>query len=335
VTDILKVPISLVPVLLFLTGLLFLDSYKLVRPGKILQAILVGILAALLCLLINSRLAEVLELARTEYARYIAPVIEEWAKGFYLFLLIRLRRVGFQVDAAICGFAIGTGFALAENIYYLSIVREGSILLWLVRGIGTAVLHGGTMALFGIVTKHLVERYESYNFLVFFPGFFSAVFLHMLFNLFVVPNSLLTTALLLVFFPLLIFATFERSERSLRRWLGVGFDGDVELLEMITKGEIAQTRIGRYLDSLMHSFPGDKVADMLCYLRMYLELAVRAKGILIMRQAGFSAAPEPEIKDKFTELEYLESSIGKAGKLAILPLLRLSNQDLWQIHMLK
>jgi hypothetical protein len=73
---------------------------------------------------------------------------------------------------------------------------------------------------------------------------------------------------------------------------------------------------------------------MLCLLRIHLELAIRAKGILLMRQTGFKPATDPEIKEKFIELSYLEKSIGKTGQLAILPFLHTSRRDLWQLYML-
>ena len=64
-------------------------------------------------------------------------------------------------------------------------------------------------------------------------------------------------------------------------------------------------------------------------------MTIRAKGILLMREAGFAAPVESEIKEKFTELKYLEKSIGKTGKLAILPLIHTNSRELWQIYMVK
>jgi len=38
---------------------------------------------------------------------------------------------------------------------------------------------------------------------------------------------------------------------------------------------------------------------------------------------------------KFTELRYLEKSIGPTGRLAVHPLLHMSHKDLWQLNMLE
>ena len=73
---------------------------------------------------------------------------------------------------------------------------------------------------------------------------------------------------------------------------------------------------------------------MMCLLRLRAELAIRAKGILMLREAGFEAAPDPAVKDKFAELRYLEKSIGRTGMVAIHPFLHTSTRDLWQLNLL-
>jgi len=73
---------------------------------------------------------------------------------------------------------------------------------------------------------------------------------------------------------------------------------------------------------------------MLCLLQISLELSTIAKGDLMRREAGFPSPPDPSLPDKFTELAFLEKSIGRAGKLAVSPLLPRSSRDLWEVHML-
>jgi hypothetical protein len=74
--------------------------------------------------------------------------------------------------------------------------------------------------------------------------------------------------------------------------------------------------------------------DLLCYLRIHLELSLRAKGILMMREAGFDAQPDDETRALFQELRYLEGSIGTTGKLVLLPFLHVSGKELWQLYVI-
>jgi hypothetical protein len=76
------------------------------------------------------------------------------------------------------------------------------------------------------------------------------------------------------------------------------------------------------------------VADLLCYLRLHTELALRAKGILMMRESGFEVPVDEATKEKFAELRYLEGNIGRTALMAIQPMLHMSHKDLWQLYML-
>ena len=92
--------------------------------------------------------------------------------------------------------------------------------------------------------------------------------------------------------------------------------------------------MGTYLHTMKAKFRGPVVADLLCYLRLYTELALRAKGILMMRENGFDVPVDEPTRAKFAELRYLEISIGKTGLLAIQPMCHMSHKDLWQLYML-
>ena len=76
------------------------------------------------------------------------------------------------------------------------------------------------------------------------------------------------------------------------------------------------------------------MADLLCYLRLHTELALRAKGILMMRESGFDSPLDDQTRAKFDEVRYLEKSMGKTGLLAVRPLLRMSRKEMWQLCML-
>lgn len=267
------------------------------------------------------------------YSRYVAPIVEEVLKAMFIVYLIKSRKIGFMVDAAIFGFAIGAGFAFVENIYYLQNLQSSNILIWIIRGFGTAVMHGGTTAIFAILTKGLLDRHSSEKFYLFIPGLVLAILIHSLFNHFIL-SPVLMTLVQLILLPAIIIFVFKQSEKITREWLEIGFESDVWLLEYITSGNISETKIGKYLYSLKRQFPGEIVADMLCLLQIHLELAVRAKGILMMREAGFKSHFDPEIKQKFAELRYLEKNIGKTGRLAVSPILHSTTQDLWQLYLL-
>lgn len=326
--------IAIIPVLVFLLVLKAMDSFKLVRFRHVAASLSAGSVAAVAAYFITQQLKPATGLELTPYARYVAPFIEEALKSAWIVWILARRRTGFMVDTAIHGFAVGAGFAIIENIYYLNNVTGYGIAFSIVRGFGPALMHGTATAIFGVLAKTASELRSSVSASTVVPAFLMAVLIHSLFNHFFI--SLRVTLLaLLIGVPLVMMLVFRQSERTLRRWLGIGFDSDQQMLEMITSGDIASTPVGEYLISLKRTFPGETVADMLCYLRLHIELSIRAKGILLMRENDFEPPPDPDVEDMFSELKYLEGRIGITGKLALHPLLRWNSRDLWQLHMLE
>jgi len=329
-----QILVGLLPVFIFLVALYYLDSYKLIKLQWVVLTIVVGCMVALAALLINTMIISFWNLNPKFHSGYIAPIIEELLKASYIIFLIKSKKIGFMVDAALYGLAVGAGFAFTENLFYLYNLQESNLLLWLVRGLGTAMMHCGTMALFGIISRSLLDLYQSNNVKIFLPGLMLAIIFHSLYNHFIL-DPVVSTVLLIIVLPLLMLIVFKRSEDSTRKWLDTGLDSDLELLELIMTGNISDSKIGSYLHSLKSRFSLQIIGDMLCLIRLHTELGMRAKGMLIMREAGFETPLDSEIEEKLAELRYLESSIGKTGKLAIAPILHRGSRSLWQLYLLK
>lgn len=325
--------LGLLPVCCFLAALLYLDSYKLVPLKWILGTILLGCAAGVASYPLNSYGLQWLDVSFTGYTRYVAPLAEESLKALIIWALMRDNRIGFLVDAAIYGFAVGAGFAIFENLYYLTILPDLKLGTWIVRGFGTAIMHGGATAMFAVIAHTMLEQYPTRRWAALLPGLLIAAITHSVFNHFFFA-PIVNTALVLGILPLLFTVVFDRSDRALSDWLGAGFDADTELLELINSGELSASKVGLYLQSLREKFEGPIVADLLCYLRLHTELSIRAKGLLMMRESGFMNKTGEQTRAKLEELEYLEKSIGATGKLAIKPFLRMSRKDLWQFYML-
>lgn len=330
----LKLLLGLLPVTLFLAVLVYLDSYKLVRLRRILLLIACGAAAAVLSYGAN-RLVLDRGVVNPIVVRIAPPVLEEVLKGAMIVALMRARKVGFLADAAIQSFAIGTGFALVENVYYAAALPSSSIGLWIIRGFGTAIMHGGATAVFAVISKGATTgRLDRPSVRMFLPGLAVAAFLHVSFNFFV-AFPLQATLFVLLAVPSLLTLFFARSERRLGQWLGSGFDLDMELLRLIHSGEFTSSPIGLYLKSLRAFYPPEVLVDMLCYLRLHVELSLRAKGILMMRANGFEIPPDPALKENLAELAFLHNSMGKTAMSSLMPMLRSSEHDLWQLEVLQ
>jgi protease PrsW len=324
--------LALAPVVIFLTMLWLMDSFKLVRPRSIVLALIYGAGAAAACEALHRWLVPAIALDAQSFSRYVAPVTEEIAKAGLLALLIARGRIGFLVDAAVQGFAIGTGFALVENVTYLRDFGEAPLMLWAVRGLGTGILHGATTAMAGIVGKATADRHPRW-WLPLAPGVAVAVITHSIYN-HLLAYPALGAVLMLVALPVVVVMVFERSERATREWVGAGLDLDLTLLELVMSDAFELTRFGTYLRSLSSHFDGVVVADMFCLLRIELELSVQAKAWLMAHQAGLDLPADEDVRAALAERAYLRRSIGRTGMLALEPLRMTSHRDYWHQHLL-
>ncbi|MEO7743919.1 MAG: PrsW family glutamic-type intramembrane protease [Usitatibacter sp.] len=319
---------GLAPVAIFLAALLFLDSYKLVRLPAVMAVVAAGMAAAGAAFFATGLLPASLDFAIV--TRYVAPVMEESLKALVIVALVRMHRIGFLIDAAIFGFAVGTGFAIVENLQYLRLVPDAGLGTWLVRGLGTALMHGGTTAAFALIAVAQLER-KAYRGIA--AGLLLAVAIHSVYNHFFL-SPFFSTAGIAIALPLILNAVFAHSDTAVGDWLGKGFDADAAMLDLIHSGNLSDSPAGRYLHDIKERFDGPVVADLLCYLRLYTELAMRAKGVLMMREGGFDAPVDEATREKFTELRYLEKSIGRTGLAALKPMLHMSHKELWQLYMI-
>lgn len=330
----LNLTAALAPVLCLLALLMLMDSFKLVPVRFVTQALAAGATAALAALGLHLLMIDGFGVPIPVVSRVTAPIVEEIFKLGFVVYAVQFRRVGFPVDAAIVGFAVGTGFALVENSYYLLAVESPGVLLWLIRGFGAAILHGTTTAIAGIIAQELAARRHGQGLRVFVPGVLAAIALHGLYNQFVFP-PVVATLLLLIVLPPLLLATFTRSERATRDWMSAGLDLDVELLRLVLSEDFGQTRLGAYLTELRSRFPGPVVADMFCLMRLELELGIRAKGMLMAREAGLDVPLDDELRAALAEVRYLEKAIGPTGLLALTPLQVSSERDAWHKFLLR
>ncbi len=330
----IEILLSLLPVISFLILLIFLDSYKLIKPIRIVLFILSGIFIGILGLAINLTLLKFHLISQNHLIRFLAPISEEILKAIIPIYLIRKNKIAFFVDAAIIGFAVGSGFAIFENLYYLANLQVNNLFFWIIRGFGTAIMHGGTTAIFSILSILQIGKQQTKMTLIFGPGLIFIFIIHLIFNNMVI-NPLLEIILQILIFPIILMLIFSKSERDMKKWLQIGFDTNMEMLTSLKSSDFKNTKSGKYLIGISANLPPEIIFDIHCYLITYLELAIRSKGVLMMKETGFIPEIEDDIRDKFNELKYLENSIGKTGKKIIEPLLNISVKELWQIYFLE
>jgi RsiW-degrading membrane proteinase PrsW (M82 family) len=351
-TEILReAPVALAPVAIFLIVLLSFDSYKLVSVRETAFTLIAGALACVAAYYANGWLIGVAGMDFEAFSRTLGPLVEESFKASIIVWLLLRNRIGFMIDAAIMGFAVGTGFAVVENLYYLSLFPDASFGVWIVRGFGTAFMHGGGTALFAILSQSLVERalrripppeagggLATINPLVFLPGFTLAIALrllgsiaiHVIYNFFS-GAPLLGAITVLILLPVSLVFVVTKSEHRVHSWLLHDYETHEKLLADIQSGAFRNSEAGRFVATMATKFGPDISADMFAYIRVHTELALRADQVDLAREKGGIPITDND-REKFRRLHELEKRIGRTAMLALWPHLHFTRKQLWELN---
>jgi RsiW-degrading membrane proteinase PrsW (M82 family) len=338
---IVKAFIALAPVVFLLAVFDRLDAFDLINVRDILLLLGAGGVIAVFCFFTNWRVLDGFPIGFSNYSRYGAPVLEETLKAIPIIYLFSRNRLGFKIDAAIAGFAVGAGFSMIENCWYLYMVAEANVTGWLVRGFGTAIMHGGVTALFAIVSHEMTERQAAsaasgyrFNPLLFAPGLALAILLHGLFNA-LAGAPLLAMAGTLLLAPATIFFALLRNERATRQWLASDHAAHTQMLAEIRAGGFSESARGRSIKEAASRLAPQAAADALALAELKTELILRAEELILASQGGTPIEINPEDRMKFAQLQALEERLGKAATAAISSQLGFTRNDLWELGRLR
>lgn len=337
----LKALIAIAPVLVLLFVFDRLDVFNLITMRFIGILLACGGALAALSWLANWSVMDGFPIGLTSYSRYVAPAIEEPLKAVPIIVLYATNRIGFKLDAAIAGFAVGAGFSVVENLWYLAMIEDANVSAWLVRGFGTAVMHGGATALFAVVSHEFTERQVTvaaanyqFNPLPFVPGLLAAMAVHSAFNHFPHQPILIMAATMLLI-PLTLFLTLTRSEKATQAWLKSDEAAHRKMLDEFRSGHFAESDAGKAIKSAVAHYGDAAAGSALAYAEAKMELVLRAEELIHASQAGAAVEIGAAEKEKFAALDALEHKLGKAAAAAINARLGFTRNDLWELSRLR
>ena len=326
---------ALLPVAVYIFVVYELDSFALLNVKKLLLLVGFGMLAALICF----GLFWVLDAFIAERVSEIAyPILEELIKSIPLLILARKKRIVFFIDSVICGAAVGGGFSILENIFYLVLgdLEMGTVLF---RGLEVALIHMGCTALMAasfMFMVRLAERAKGHlpikkaDVAMAVLLFVAPLVIHVLHNA-LHFNPFLQFFFLFATMAGLLFWTYQYDGDMIHRWLDRGLDKQVSLLQSIKEGHLGDTKTGEYLMSVKESFPPEVFFDVICYVQLNVELSVAAKSRFMMREAGLDMPlDEDQINtylSQYEEFKILEKGLGKTARMTIAPVVKFYPAD--------
>ena len=325
---------ALLPVVIYIFVVYKIDNFSLISVKNLLLQVLCGMVTALACFGLFQLTGEMLA---DEHSDYINPVLEELVKGLPLLYLASRKKIVFFIDSVICGAAVGGGFSILENIFYLllgdGITGIGTVLF---RGLEVALIHMGCSAIVAaglMLVIRLIERSRSRLGLkrsdiamsVFL--LLEAPVLHVCHNAFHF-NPLMQFIFVFGTMGGLLMWTYYYDVDMIHRWIDKSLDKQLALLESIKSGQLDNTQTGIFLVSIKEKFPPEDFFDIICYVQLHVELSVAAKSRVMIRESGLvkdlplTKENKALILSQYEEYKILEKRLGKLARMTIAPIVK-------------
>ena len=327
--------VALFPVVLYIFVVYTLDNFSLVGIRDLMLLVGAGLLAAAACFGLF-RLTDPFVSERV--SDYLYPILEEAVKALPLWWLARRKKIAFFIDSVICGAAVGGSFSILENVLYLLMGNLG-IGTALFRGLEVALIHMGCSAIVAVAlmfTVRLLERrharlpVKKSDITMSLFLFFVAAILHILHN-YLHPDPLLQFVVVFGSLGGLLVWVYQYDGDMIHRWLDRGLDKQVALMMDIQQGHLGETKTGQFLLSIKENFPAEVYFDIICYVQLYIELAVAAKSRFMTREAGLDEpldeATRNRYLDQYAEFKNLEKALGKSARMTVAPVVKFYPAD--------
>ena len=327
--------VALFPVVLYIFVVYTLDNFSLVGIRDLMLLVGAGLLAAAACFGLF-RLTDPFVSERV--SDYLYPILEEAVKALPLWWLARRKKIAFFIDSVICGAAVGGGFSILENVLYLLMGNLGMGTA-LFRGLEVALIHMGCSAIVAVAlmfTVRLLERrharlpVKKSDITMSLFLFFVAAILHILHN-YLHPDPLLQFVVVFGSLGGLLVWVYQYDGDMIHRWLDRGLDKQVALMMDIQQGHLGETKTGQFLLSIKENFPAEVYFDIICYVQLYIELAVAAKSRFMTREAGLDEpldeAARSRYREQYAEFKDLEKALGKSARMTVAPVVKFYPAD--------
>ncbi|MBO7575409.1 MAG: PrsW family intramembrane metalloprotease [Bacteroidales bacterium] len=327
---------ALLPVVVYIVVVYVLDSFALISVKRLLLLVLCGMAAALACFGLFQLTWTVLPESVSDF---VDPVIEEAVKAIPLLILARRKKIAFFIDSVICGAAVGGGFSILENIFYLVLGDELGMGTVLFRGLEVALIHMGCSAIVaaalmfavrldGRRRAHLEIKRRDVWMAVFL--LLAAPALHVAHNTFHFNPLMQFIAVFGSMAGLLVW-TYQYDGDMIHRWLDKGLDKQVDLFRSIQEGNLSETKTGQFLLSVKDSFSPEMFFDVICYVKLNVELSIAAKSRFMLREAKLDLPLEEEqarnILAQYEEYRVLEKRLGQSARITIAPVVKFYPAD--------
>lgn len=295
--------------------LLFLRRYDLIQTGKPERNIATvgcGIFAYYAAAQINPFIVNSGWGTWDQVSRIYAPFVEEILKSLIVLYLVSRADSNYIVDGAIYGFGAGIGFAIIENVEYISNNSALALVVALARVFSTNLVHATGSGLIGTALAYQRgdknwKRGVSYV----FAGYAFAIFFHALFNTMVNAGTFIVVAIIYGFLGFGLIYYFIQRGMNIQKEVVEQVLGEAE---RITHNETKVIRyietVEKVLEPIRQRFGDEKTQMVRTLMFKQAEIGIKKKLLESDTNANRKVEVQKIIDTLLKEMEDLRDKIG-------------------------
>ena len=328
-----SVLIALIGPVLFLVLLRRFDLHKTAKFNRNIITLIFGVIAYLLAVWVNRSVAEAGLATRIQIVRGVAPFAEEILKSLVLIYFVTRADFNYVVDGALFGFGAGIGFALIENIEYVTGRPDLAMTIAVARVFSTNLVHATGSGLIGTALAYSRgERKRGKGALAILGGYVFAILFHAIFNTMVNAGTFLVFAIAYgVIGTGLIWFIIKRGMQVQKEWVA-------EKLGMADRVTQEETRVvsnietvNEVLEPIEARFGAEKVSLVRALIYKQAEIGIKRKLVDPAPSEARRREIEEIIAGLVRDINKLRSQIGAYCMMMVREVYLGSDMQIWSL----
>jgi RsiW-degrading membrane proteinase PrsW (M82 family) len=310
--------------LLFLYFIHQLDFYQSGQFQTIVLSLVLGGIAFTIAAITNWSLEYLVPIDIETIERFIAPILEEIFKGLFLLYLIKRSQFTYSVDGILYGLAVGIGFAVLENIFYITQVSNATDIAFQ-RIFTASLVHAFSSAVLGMALATLRSGSSFMRWLVPLVGLFLAIAQHGLYNNAIHSNYLIDNAIhpAVIYIPgiiggVFIYGVMQYGKKQAQKWIKekLGMEDRITRNEVAAVNSLATT--DEFLLPIIERFGVEKADQVEELLYLQARIGIKRKSLdSIQNNETIHNAVEIEINEMRAQMEKVQRGIGVYAMLFV------------------
>lgn len=236
--------IALTVPVIFLFLLRRFDLYQTGQFKSNIITLMGGIVAYYFAAQINPYLVNAGWATWDQVIRIYAPIVEEILKSLIVVYLVRRADFNYIVDGVLYGFGAGIGFAIIENVEYVTGNPEIALVVALARVFSTNLVHATGSALIGTAWANQRGDKSNRAWLIILGVYLFSMFFHGLFNTMVNAGTAILVAIAYgVIGTSIIYYVIRRGMNIQKQWVA-------EKLGMTDRVTQEETHVVRNIETI-------------------------------------------------------------------------------------